>query len=142
MRVPSARLLTLLSVLAVLSACTDGAPTSTGPGIVARNERSFSANLVSPAWQAMIAASVPRASLPGVTPVRLAMNPLQAAHAYALLGVAQYLAVQQAGSDGDDDENRRKTSDRERGAVAGASAMSDNFSRCPCAKRRAASASR
>jgi membrane-associated phospholipid phosphatase len=123
MRVPSARLLAFLSVLAVLSACTDGAPTSTGPGIVARNERSFSANLASPAWQAMIAASVPRASLPGVTPVRLAMNPLQAAHAYALLGVAQYLAVQQAGSDGDDDENRRKTSDRERGAVAGASAV-------------------
>src|SRR2546428_5553306 len=48
------------------------------------------------------------------------MNPLQATHAYALVGVAQYLAVQRAdlavGSDG------RTNVEAERGAVAGASA--------------------
>jgi membrane-associated phospholipid phosphatase len=48
------------------------------------------------------------------------LNPLQSAHAYALLGVAQYLAVQNAdaaaGSDG------RSQLEAERGAVAGASA--------------------
>jgi len=48
------------------------------------------------------------------------MSPLQATHAYALVGVAQYLAVQRAdmavGSDG------RSQVEAERGAVAGASA--------------------
>src|SRR5437879_11790707 len=49
-----------------------------------------------------------------------AINQLQATHAYALVGVAQYLAVQRAdlavGSDG------RTNVEAERGAVAGASA--------------------
>jgi len=48
------------------------------------------------------------------------MNPLQAAHAYALLGVAQYLAVQEA--DLAAGSNGRSQLEAERGAVAGASA--------------------
>lgn len=119
------RVYTLIPLFAivVLSACTDRDPTSAGI-TASRNERSRSLGLASPAWQMMAATSVPRASLPGVTPVRLPMNPLQAAHAYALVGVAQYLAVQQArhDRDGDDDDHDAQTSARERGAVAGASA--------------------
>ena len=113
MLVPSARIAALLSVLAVLSACTDRAPAPTGLGIAAsRSGVPFAASLVSPAWQAMAATHVPMPP---------AMNPLQAGHAYALVGVAQYLAVQQAdaavGSDG------RSQFEAERGAVAGASAV-------------------
>src|SRR5206468_112623 len=48
------------------------------------------------------------------------LNPLQSAHAYALLGVAQYLAVQ--GADAAAGSNGRSHLEAERGAVAGASA--------------------
>ena len=116
MRVPSARIATLLSVLAALSACTDRAPAPTGPGISAsRSGVPFSSGLASPVWQAVAGAQAI-----GPTPPVGSLNPLQAAHAYALLGVAQYLAVQEAdaavGSDG------RSQFEAERGAVAGASA--------------------
>src|SRR3989442_15636371 len=54
MRVPSARIAALLSVLGVLSACTDRAPAPTGLGIAAsRRGVPFAASLVSPPWQAM-----------------------------------------------------------------------------------------
>jgi len=99
--------------LAVVSACTDRGPAPTGLGISAsRNGVPFASGLASPAWQAMAAAQVPQAP---------ALNPLQASHAYPLVGVAQYLAVQKAdaavGSDG------RSQVEAERGAVAGASAV-------------------
>src|SRR2546427_8593423 len=113
MLVPSARIAALLSVLAVLSACTDRAPAPTGLGIAAsRSGVPFAASLVSPAWQAMAATHVPMPP---------AMNPLQAGHAYALVGVAQYLAVQQADAAGGSDG--RSQFEAERGAVAGASAV-------------------
>ncbi len=116
MRASSARLVILLSLLAAVSACTDRAPAPTGLGISAsRTGVPFGAGLASPAWQAVAGA---RAI--GSTPPVGSLNPLQSAHAYALLGVAQYLAVQDAdaavGSDG------RSQFEAERGAVAGASA--------------------
>src|SRR5437868_6215455 len=118
----SAARITALSILAVLSACTDRAPISTGPGIAAsRNGVPFATALASPAWQTMAGVSLSRASLKGVVPVRVAMSPLQAAHAYALLGVAQYLAVQRA--DAAAGGNGRSQLEAERGAVAGASAI-------------------
>ncbi len=112
MRLRSARVTALLSVLGVLSACTERAPTTTGLGIAAsRNGVPFAVGLASPAWQEMALTHAPQPP---------AMSPLQATHAYALVGVAQYLAVQRAdmavGSDG------RSQVEAERGAVAGASA--------------------
>src|SRR5207237_6415690 len=92
------------------------APISTGPGIVAsRNGVPFATGLASPAWQALAGNQAI-----GLTPPTGSMNPLQAAHAYALLGVAQYLAVQQA--DAAKPGNGRSQLEAERGAVAGASA--------------------
>jgi membrane-associated phospholipid phosphatase len=116
MRVPAAGQATLLSVLAVLSACTDRHPASTGPGIsAARSGAPFAAGLASPAWQAMAGAQAI-----GRTPPVGSLSPLQSAHAYALLGVAQYLAVQNA--DAAVGSNGRSQLEAERGAVAGASA--------------------
>jgi len=70
---------------------------------------------VSPVWQ-----TIAGVQAIGPTPPVGSLSPLQSAHAYALLGVAQYLAVQGAdaavGSDG------RSQVEAERGAVAGASA--------------------
>src|SRR6266702_356744 len=111
-----ARLSIILSALAVVSACTDRTPGPTGLGITAsRNGAPFSAGLASPAWQALAAES-----FIGPTPPRGSLNPLQSAHAYALLGVAQYLAVQEA--DAAAGSNGRSQLEAERGAVAGASA--------------------
>jgi len=104
----------LLSVLAILSACSDRNPTS-APITASRSGLPYDVGLASPAWQAL---AVHQAI--GLTPPVGSLNPLQSAHAYALLGVAQYLAVQQAdaavGSSG------RSQLEAERGAVAGASA--------------------
>src|SRR2546423_711555 len=111
-----ARLSIILSALAVASACTDRTPGPTGLGITAsRNGAAFSAGLASPAWQALAAAS-----FIGPTPPTGSLNPLQSAHAYALLGVAQYLAVQEA--DAAAGGNGQGQLEAERGAVAGASA--------------------
>src|SRR5438034_11600933 len=111
-----ARLSIILSALAVASACTDRTPGPTGVGITAsRNGAPFSAGLASPAWQALAAAS-----FIGPTPPTGSLNPLQSAHAYALLGVAQYLAVQEA--DAAAGSNGQSQLEAERGAVAGASA--------------------
>ena len=115
MRVTSARIAALLSVLVVLSACSERTPGPTGI-TASRTGLPFASGLASPTWQAMAAN---RAI--GLTPPVGSLNPLQATHAYALVGVAQYLAVQQAdaaaGSDG------RSQFEAERGAVAGASAV-------------------
>ena len=100
----------LLSTLIVLSACSDHNPTS-APITASRSGLPFSEGLASPAWQATSATRVAAANF----------SPLAAAHAYGLVGVAQYLAVQQAdvavGSSG------RSQLEAERGAVAGASAV-------------------
>src|SRR5436190_1881873 len=108
-----ARLSIILSALAVASACTDRTPGPTGLGITAsRNGAPFSAGLASPAWQALAAAS-----FIGPTPPTGSLNPLQSAHAYALLGVAQYLAVQEA--DAAAGGNGQSQLEAERAAVAG-----------------------
>jgi len=99
---------------AVLSGCTEHAPTS-APITASRSGLPYDVALASPAWQAVAAARVI-----GLTPPTGSMNPLQAAHAYALLGVAQYLAVQEA--DAAASSNGRSQLEAERGAVAGASA--------------------
>ncbi len=95
---------------AVLSACTDHNPTS-APMSASRSGLPFAAGLVSPAWQASAAHFVSQANY----------SPLAATHAYGLVGVAQYWAVQRA--DGAADNNGRSQVEAERGAVAGASAV-------------------
>jgi membrane-associated phospholipid phosphatase len=96
--------------IAFLSACTDRAPAPTGLNMsAARSGLPFS-DRASPAWQALAANRVAQASF----------SPLAAAHAYGLLGVAQYLAVQRA--DAAVANNGRSQLEAERGAVAGASA--------------------
>src|SRR6266480_3630250 len=112
----SPRITALLGAIAVVAACNDQSPAPTGLGITAsRSGLAFNNTLASPAWQALAAASVI-----GPTPPTGSLNPLQSAHAYALLGVAQYLAVQEA--DAAAGSNGRSQLEAERGAVAGASA--------------------
>ena len=108
----SAARITALSILAVLSACTDRAPISTGPGIAAsRNGVPFAEGLASPIWQGTAATQVGQANF----------APYIAGRAYSLLGVAQYLAVQRAEAvDGGEGRSRLES---DRGAVAGASAV-------------------
>src|SRR5437762_2741913 len=108
----SAGVTTLLCAVAVLSACTDRAPTPTGLGITAsRSGVPFAEGLASPLWQGTAAARVGLANF----------APYIAGRAYSLLGVAQYLAVQRAEAlDGGGGRNRLES---DRGAVAGASAV-------------------
>jgi hypothetical protein len=86
----------------------------------------FTEGLASPEWQDTAATLVARALF----------NPIAAGHAYALLGVAQYLAVQQAqaaaaGTDAESEATSgngigsggRARLETDRGAVAGASAV-------------------
>src|SRR2546425_11055192 len=76
-----------LVVLAARASCTDQAPTPTGLGLSAsRSGLPFTEGLASPAWQERAAGLVSQAGF----------NPQTATHAYPLLGVAQYLAVQRA----------------------------------------------
>jgi len=98
----------------VLSACTEHAPTS-APITASRSGLPYSVGLASPAWQVVAGAQAI-----GRTPPVGSLNPLQSAHAYALLGVAQYLAVQNA--DAAVGTSGRSQLEAERGAVAGASA--------------------
>src|SRR6266576_1892802 len=70
-----------------LAACPDRAPAPTGLGLSAsKNGLPFTEGLASPAWQEKAAGLVSQAGF----------NPQTATHAYPLLGVAQYLAVQRA----------------------------------------------
>jgi membrane-associated phospholipid phosphatase len=113
-------------VLATLAACTERAPAPTGLGLSAsRSGLPFIEGLASPAWQEKAAGLVSQAGF----------NPQTATHAYPLLGVAQYLAVQRAeAADGDTDvangasgigigAGGRNRLELDRGAVAGASVM-------------------
>jgi len=111
MRVPSARITALLAVLAVVSACSDHAAAPTGFDVsAARNGVPFTAGLASPAWQARAATLVAQAGF----------NAQSATHAYPLLGVAQYVAVQRAEAQG---LGGRAQFEADRGAVAGASTV-------------------
>jgi len=120
------RLSIALAGLAALAACTDQTPAPTGFTLsAARSGVPFTAGLASPAWQARAAALVTQAGF----------NPQTATHAYPLLGVAQYVAVQRAeaadgGTDAEDlasgigiGRGGRNRLELDRGAVAGASAF-------------------
>lgn len=107
MRITTARIAALLPVLALLSACADHGPAPTGIS-ASRSGVPFASGLASPAWQGTAATLVAQANF----------NAQVAGHAYPLLGVAQYLAVQRAAAGGG-----RNQLEAERGAVAGASAV-------------------
>ncbi len=93
----------------LISACADNAPTGAGLS-ASRSGVPFASGLASPVWQATAATRVSQANF----------SPLAATHAYGLVGVAQYLAVQRAeGADG----GGRDQFELDRGAVAGASAV-------------------
>src|SRR5258706_10370897 len=110
MRVLSAGTAALLLVVAGLTACTDRTSAPTGIS-AARSGVPFAAGLASPTWQATAATRASQANF----------SPLAATHAYGLVGVAQYWAVQRADAPADD--NGRSQLEAERGAVAGASAV-------------------
>src|SRR5256884_3515857 len=80
------RVSAIVAGVALLAACTDQAPTPTGLGLAASRGLPFTEGLASPAWQEKAASLVAQAGF----------NPQTATHAYPLLGVAQYLAVQRA----------------------------------------------
>ena len=106
-----ARFSIALASLAVLAACTDHAPAPTGLGLSAsHNGLPFTEGLASPAWQEKAAGLVSQAGF----------NAQTATHAYPLLGVAQYLAVQRAEAAEAGGRNRLEL---DRGAVAGASVV-------------------
>jgi len=117
---------TIVAGLALLAACTDQRPAPTGLGLSAsQNGVPFTEGLASPAWLEKAASLVSQAGF----------NPQTATHAYPLLGVAQYLAVQRAESaEGGTDvadvasglgigAGGRSRLELDRGAVAGASVV-------------------
>ncbi len=83
-----------------------------GPLSASRSGLPFAEGLSSPGWQLTARNLVIQARL----------GPLPAAHAYPLLGVAQYLAVQRAEAAADVDGGRALL-ETDRGAVAGASVV-------------------
>src|SRR5882757_10748988 len=117
---------TIVAGVTLLAACADQRPAPTGLGVSAsRNGVPFSEGLASPAWQEKAAGLVAQAGF----------NPQTATHAYALLGVAQYLGVErvEAADGGTDVVNLppgagigaggRNRLELDRGAVAGASVI-------------------
>ncbi|HEX6629396.1 MAG TPA: vanadium-dependent haloperoxidase [Gemmatimonadaceae bacterium] len=120
--------LVFVAAIAALSACTDRPtdPASSqlrAPSSVS-SERSFPAGLASVGWQEQARSLV--AAHPAT------MSPINAVRAYALLSVAQYGAVVDAGNQLDADEalqsngfgaGGRSRFEAERGAIAGASAQ-------------------
>jgi membrane-associated phospholipid phosphatase len=129
----TARIATALVTLAFLTACATDKPDPTGlnPTVNASRDVGPAAEvLASPGWQATARTLVSGA----------AFSPINAGHAYPLLGVAQYLAVQRAeaairggddegdkgfGDDNGDTGSRRSATDR--GAVAGASVVALSY---------------
>jgi len=122
----TSRIAAALSLFALAVACTpDQHLTAPNKGVEERNGVPFTEGLASPAWQQTARDLVSQA----------AYSPINAAHAYPLLGVAQYLAVQEAeaaiGSDGQTSNSSgngigaggRDQLETDRGAVAGASAV-------------------
>jgi len=119
-----ARVSIALAGLALLAACTDHAPAPTELSLSeSHTGLPFTEGLASPAWQEKAAGLVSQAGF----------NPQTATHAYPLLGVAQYLAVQRAeAAEGGTDvatvasaigigAGGRNRLELDRGAVAGAS---------------------
>src|SRR5256886_7499845 len=119
-------LVAVAAVVAPLLACQpDANPVGPSGSLAAsRNGVSSTEGLASPGWQGTAAHLVMQANL----------SPTVATRAYSLVGVAQYLAVQQAegvtharhGDDDGDDETGgggRSGPESDRGAVAGASAV-------------------
>jgi membrane-associated phospholipid phosphatase len=105
-------------------ACSD--PTTSGefssagitalhPNTSGSNGSPFNEGLASPAWQAIARNLVSKASY----------SAIQAAHAYPVLGVAQYLAVQKAQAAIPGEGRARLEADR--GAVAGASVVALSY---------------
>ena len=105
----------LIAVVAVAAlACTDTTTsgiTDPSSSLAASHGVPFDEGLASPAWQLTARDLVSRANY----------NSIQAAHAYPILGVAQYLAVQRAEAAVNGEGRVRIESDR--GAVAGASVV-------------------
>jgi len=112
--------------VALLAACTDQGAAPTGLGLSASHRGlPLTEGLASPAWQDKAAGLVAQAGF----------NPQTATHAYALLGVAQYLGVErvEAADGGTDVVNLppgagigaggRNRLELDRGAVAGASVI-------------------
>jgi membrane-associated phospholipid phosphatase len=123
---PTSRIAAALTLFALVAACTpDQRLTAPSKGVEARNGVPFTEGLASPAWQQTERDLVAAA----------AFSPVNAGHAYPLLGVAQYLAVQEAeAASGDDGQGTnsngngigaggRARLETDRGAVAGASAV-------------------
>jgi len=118
------KLSTIAASVALLASCTDKPFAPTGVS-ASRSGLPFTDALASPAWQAKAAGLVTQAGF----------NPQTATHAYPLLGVAQYLAVQraEAAEGGTDVANLdsgigvgaggRNRLELDRGAVAGASVI-------------------
>ena len=107
---------------ALIAACSADNPTPTGlnasVNASSRNGVPFTTEgLASPVWQASIRNLVSTSNF----------NPLQAAHTYPLLGVAQYLAVQQADAATGNGDGGRRRLEAERGAVAGASIVTMSY---------------
>ena len=128
-----ARISTAVITVALITACATDQPNPTGlsPSLDAsRNVGSSAEALASPVWQATARTLVSQA----------AFSPLAAVHAYPLLGVAQYLAVQRAeaairgrdhegekGSGDDNDNGGSQLGATDRGAVAGASVVTLSY---------------
>src|SRR2546423_1251069 len=116
------KLLAAAALAATIFACQpDAGPAGlVGPMAASRSSAPSQEGLASPAWQGTAATLVMQANLPAVV----------AGRAYSLVGVAQYLAVRQAGGckgdqDGGQETERGGRSGRasDRGAVAGASVV-------------------
>ena len=108
----------LTAVLITACATDQPAPTGLNASLEAssRNGTPFTTEgLASPAWQAAARSLASAASF----------SPIQAAHAYPILGVAQYLAVQRAQAAINGGGRQRLEADR--GAVAGASIVAMTY---------------
>ena len=104
-------LLAVAAVVAPVLACEpDAAPTGLTAPLTASRSAATTGDLASPGWQAIEANLVAQANLAAVV----------STHAYSLLGVAQYLAVQRA--EGSRRDGRSSGDGSDAGAVAGASA--------------------
>lgn len=103
-------------VVTLALACSPDEPL-VGPGndeiSAARSGVPFTEGLASPRWQETARNLV----------VLNSFGPLPAAHAYPILGVAQYLAVQTAEAHGELGDGGRHRLELDRGAVAGASVV-------------------
>jgi membrane-associated phospholipid phosphatase len=126
-----ARTAAALLTVALITACSADKPAPTGlnASLDAARGVPFTEGLASPDWQATARTLVAQAAL----------SPINAGHAYPLLGVAQYLAVQRAeaaiGADGQSSNSSgngigaggRARLETDRGAVAGASVVTLSY---------------